>query len=244
MQKRDFSFKNWSLRVAGVVASSAHPFHGVNLNGVTENKGKGSKDHRLNRRLGSYLIFIMGVSLYACASKTLVVDSLPSAAEIQVIFPSGESKLLGVGPTSFNITEFERYPFVFLSAKKDGKQSDLIFLPREFYDRVGELQIPVRNFSQAITASGKSNLEINDSFLSQVIQAQSYIHKKNYDEAQSILVNLTGQFPQSASLWSLLGSSYYLSKKKAKALEAYEKALSLNPQATDIQRLVEQLRKE
>jgi len=197
-------------------------------------------------RRGTVLIVTLisfSLSLWSCAHKNILLDSSPSAGEIQVTLPSGDAKVLGAGPVSFNAEEYQRYQFIFLSAKKDGRQSDMIFVPRELYDRVGEIQIPLKNSIQ-LTGSPKSNHELNDAVLSQVLQAQTYIHKKNYDEAQNILVNLTGQYPQSATLWSLLGSSYYLAKKKTKALEAFEKALALNPQATDVQRLVEQLRKE
>lgn len=197
----------------------------------------------VRRSITSALALFGYLALWGCAHNSLILDSSPTAAEIQVTLPSGDTKSLGAGPVSFNAEEYQRYQFIFLSAKKDGRQSDMIFVPRELYDRVGEIQIPLKNSIQ-LTGSPKSNHELNDAVLSQVLQAQTYIHKKNYDEAQNILVNLTGQYPHSATLWSLLGSSYYLAKKKTKALEAFEKALALNPQATDVQRLVEQLRKE
>ncbi len=59
--------------------------------------------------------------------------------------------------------------------------------------------------------------------------ARDLIHKKQYHDAESLLVEALESEPQNSLLWGLLAESYLKSGKSEKAEEANNKALAINP---------------
>ncbi|MCS6837464.1 MAG: tetratricopeptide repeat protein [Bdellovibrionaceae bacterium] len=193
----------------------------------------------------SFVSFLACVQISGCAtSPQMLIESQPSGAEAEFVLPSGELKKLGQTPLTVKFDEYQKLPYVFLQLSKENIRSELILIPKQHFATLSELNVNLSTLENKRKNQGPQQSEFNDEALSRAILAQQYVYKKDYEEAQNILLTLVSKYPNSATLWGMLGNAYYLGKKKTKSIEAYERALMLNPQATEIRIMLDKISKE
>ena len=75
-------------------------------------------------------------------------------------------------------------------------------------------------------------------------QATQLIGQERYDEALPLLEKARAKDASNHVIWKNLGTVYDGLGRPKEALEAYQRSLGINPQQPEVQRRVEELRKE
>ena len=70
----------------------------------------------------------------------------------------------------------------------------------------------------------------------------SFLKEENHDEALKFFTLNVKLFPEDSNLWDSLGEVYYKMGDKVKALEYYEKALSIDPYMESSKEMVKLLK--
>ena len=200
----------------------------------------GSADLILMRTLkihGWGLLGLLGL-LCACSS-TVQVASNPSGADVWVKpVGSGTEKKLGQTPLNFKPSELEGVPsgsgpLRFRMTKDGYKPVDLIVTD------AGASELSVNVDLEA--GPGFDNPVVLNSHLEKIFTAQQLIQMKNFDEAQKILEGVRERVPTLAVVHELLGGVYFLKGEKLKSLDAFKRALALNPNSVDAINMTETL---
>jgi hypothetical protein len=172
-----------------------------------------------------------------CATSSLTVDSNPPGAQVSVADGSNNQKVLG--PTPIVLTP-SNFPELYtagetLTVSKQGFHSQVIFVPTSHVTANGSLKVNLK--AEEVGQTNQAN-EIAE----QVAHAQQLLFKKDLTEAERVLRELTEKHATIAVFYSLLGNVYYLKKDLSKALSSYERALTLEPNNLDIQKMVRKIK--
>ncbi len=174
------------------------------------------------------------VALSSCSSpRSLKVRSIPEGASVSIIENDGSARPLGVTPLESSES------MQALAIEKDGFEKAHLFIGRfenQNYDYVIRLQ------------KKADDPKANDSRTKQervaliIARANNLISTRRFGEAESILTNLTPDFPFVSVIYDLLGNVNYLQKDFRAALGYYEKSLELNPDNEDTKQVIQRLR--
>lgn len=180
-------------------------------------------------------VFVHFQSVPTVLAQEIIIDSSPSAAKIIISNGSNtQTSEIGTTPFKMTIAQFNKffakdYAYA-IDIKKDG---------------FSDYHLIVSNIGQNninINAALKPNIDINsnkkiDKFINSLFEAQRLIRNKNLDSALSLMDNLEKDYPQYSSIYEFKGGAYYLNKEFKKALSYYRKAVDINPENQDAQRM-------
>ena len=185
---------------------------------------------------------ILASLMTSCASSQLFVESNPPGAEVSWVGMGNTRQKLGNTPL---ILTKANVPGLFsdqvqLTVSKDGYHGESFLIPPasgSIQGRVGATlqEDPV---SKACQDSVSSIIEATEA----VAQTQRLIYRKEYAEAERSLSQLTIKYPAVPVFYSLLGNVRYIQKDLSKALESYERAIALQPQNQETQRMIEKIK--
>ena len=87
----------------------------------------------------------------------------------------------------------------------------------------------------------KQDKDVTDEILAALNLAQSHFYRGEYSEALQVIQESIKKKP-TASAYALGGSIYYVNKELEKAIEAWEIALQINPNMTEIKSILAQVK--
>ena len=121
-----------------------------------------------------------------------------------------------------------------IEMKKDGyKPVDLIVTD------IGSGKIEIHKDLEA--GPGFDNPSKLNAHLERMFAAQQFIQMKRYDDAEKLLTTVREAVPTIAIVHELLGGIYFIKGEKVKALDAFQRALALNPTSVDAVNMANEL---
>lgn len=187
-----------------------------------------------------FLLFITN-----CSSLSLRVNSTPPEAEVTLHTLNGAQKL-GVTPLQLNNEQLSSLPegFTIEVSKPDFLQQK-IMIEKRALSASGEVSVKLQEIS-------KAELKLNDpdvkatieSIARQVAQIQSSLIKKEYIQAEVLTRNMLNTYPYFSVGWNLLGNNYYLQGKTMESINAYQKALTLEPENVETRVILDRLTRQ
>lgn len=119
------------------------------------------------------------------------------------------------------------------------------------WDSLAEIHIMTLRVDRA-KALYRQSLELDQYEKNHVRNVENFINRTGYallkeekiDQALAVFTLNTELFPQSANAWDSLGETYYTKKELPKALTCYKKSISLNPENSAGQKMIQQIEKE
>ncbi|GEM_PF-3536404 len=181
----------------------------------------------------------------SCASSNLKLRTNKPDAQLSVVLPSGEQKVLGVGQIDKTFKELELSgPFTVI-AEKEGFEKQAVFVPKPYLGAeviVNFNLVNRENGKSMESQSSQTNQKINDTFVKGLAHTYSYVQQKEYGLAHSKLQELLVNYPDFASLWGLQGNIYYLQRRYDMAYESYNKAVDLDSSSLEFKNMLEKVK--
>ena len=168
----------------------------------------------------------------ACTTTQLTVNSEPNGADVVIVSDDGREDKLGQTPLNLTPEMMERFPSNNwrMSINKAGFVKDQLFIETKMFRELGKISVkltPEANWKEAYQDMNAYKYLNDVSSMSAEIQAATV--KGDYGRAESIANSLVTRYPKLSVGWNLLGNIYYLQKRMDKAVESYQKSLSINP---------------
>jgi tetratricopeptide (TPR) repeat protein len=179
-----------------------------------------------------YLLLLI-LNLQSCANHSIKLKSVPDGANVSAVESDGSTRSIGKTPVETNESMQS------LLIEKDGFESSRIF--------VGQLDSQHYEYSVKLTPKA-DDPKINDiksryeRLAKNIAKANNLINNKRYSEADSLLVNLTNDYPYVSVGYDLLGNISYLQKDFKRAIGYYQKSLELNPENVETKQVLDRLR--
>jgi hypothetical protein len=173
----------------------------------------------------------MLLALNGACSSTVAITSNPSDAEI-IAKPvgAGAEIKLGKTPTVLDDDALEQVP--------GGSGPVRLQLRKPGYRPVDILVTEISASNLTIHTELEASSGFEDAFtlnqnLDKIFAAQQLIRQRQFQQAQTLLLDTQKTFPQLAVTYELLGGTYYFLGDKGKASEAFQRAVILNPNSVD-----------
>lgn len=176
-----------------------------------------------------------------CAGPSLNVQSTPDKAEVFLIREGQQPVRLGATPltTPTQSLGIQSHRSVQLRVEKAGHRTESFLIPGIMFE--SQVQISTKLEEDKVPVSCQQQSTAIEKVANGVARAQFLLQTKKFDRAEATLQNLINDYPDSSTLWDLLGNVYYLDKRLEKALEAYQESLRLNPENAETKRMVRKL---
>ncbi len=179
-------------------------------------------------------------ALISCSTATYRFSSNPSEAEVFLVSKNGEKKPLGKTPLSVNANEINSgKDSVMIEVKKEGYLPQQLFIGDSYFAKNVESSMVLA--PQATAADTKNQDASMNEIASSVADIQRDIQTKNYDIALTKLSRMQASYPNVATFHSLMGNVHYLEKRLDKSLQSYKKAIALNPNLYEVQKMIEKI---
>lgn len=181
-----------------------------------------------------YFICVLILFFQSCStSSSIKLKSIPDGANVSAIETDGSSRSIGKTPVATS----ESMQSILI--EKEGFESSRIF--------VGRLESQNYEYSVKLTpkAEDPKITDIKSRYerlAKNIAKANNLINNKRYSEADSILVNLTNDYPYVSVGFDLLGNISYLQKDFKRAIGYYQKSLELNPENVETKQVLDRLR--
>lgn len=189
-----------------------------------------------------FIIFIVCslLTLISCSSATYRFSSNPSEADVLLVSKNGEKKALGKTPLNLNAHEVNSSKdALIIEVKKEGYQSQQLFIADSYFAKNVEASVVLAP-QVAATDTKNQDASMNE-IATSVADIQRDIQSKNYDLALTKLSRMQSSYPNVATFYSLMGNVHYLEKRLDKSLQSYKRAISLNPNLYEVQKMIEKI---
>jgi tetratricopeptide (TPR) repeat protein len=178
----------------------------------------------------SLSVFILG----ACSSRSSIkLKSTPEEAVVSAVETDGSFRIIGKTPLETS----ESMQSILI--EKEGFESARIFIGR----------LNSQNYEYSIKLTPKADdpklTDIKSRYerlAKSIAKANNLINKKRYVEAESLLINLTNDYPNVSVGYDLLGNISYMQKDFRKAINHYQRSLELNPENSETKQVLDRLR--
>lgn len=181
-----------------------------------------------------YLITAVILATASCSSpSSLKLKSVPEGANVSALEGDGSTRLIGKTPIETNES------MQTLVIEKDGFETSRIFVGRlhsENYEYSVKLQAKSEDPKMTDIKARHERLAKS------IAKANNLINTKRYAEADSLLVNLTSEYPYVSVGYDLLGNISYLQRDFKRAINYYQKSLALNPENVETKQVLDRLR--
>lgn len=175
-----------------------------------------------------------------CSTSSFNVSSSPDKADVFLSYKGQKVERIGVTPLRMNQADINLNNSAQITIKKEGFESQSFLLPKSIINQNIELNASLEE--QKTPASCQQQTQSVEKVAKVVARSLYMLQTKNFEMAQSLVKNLILDYPNSATLWGILGNAYYMDKQTVKALEAYENSLKLNPESPETKRMVNKLK--
>lgn len=184
--------------------------------------------------------YFLIIILTGCSS-TFEVLSEPNEARVQIV-EEGVFKDIGKTPLSIDTSELDLKSSIFeIIVSKDGYNKQSFFLEERTIPSLGKINVKLENTATEALSAEYIKKSVSK-IASQVSQIQTWLLKKNFTQAEVATKELLNENSNLAVGWNLLGNNYYLQKRFSEAGEAYQKALSIEPDNVETQSILQKLR--
>lgn len=181
-----------------------------------------------------YLLILSLITIVSCSSSSSIkLKSVPEGANVSAIESDGSSRLLGKTPLE------TKESMQSLLIEKDGHESSRIFVGR----------LHSENYEYSVKLAPKAeDPKVTDikarheKLAKSIAKVNNLINNKRYSEADSLLVNLTNDYPYVSVGYDLLGNISYLQKDFRRAINYYQKSLDINPENVETKQVLDRLR--
>lgn len=188
-----------------------------------------------------FVITLSVLVLASCASPGIRVYSEPGEVDVFLVQANRAPKKIGVTPLNLDERDFDwgQNNGVQLKFVKDGYKTESIVLPKT--------KLPSNSSVHALMEKDESNLacqaqgEALRKVAEAVAKSQNFIYKKQFDRAESLLQNLSLDYPNVSVIHDLLGNVYYLRKDLNRSLEAYRRSDTIWPNNIETKRMIRRL---
>ena len=188
------------------------------------------------RRGGAVICALLFVS---CSSTSVTLNSVPEKAKV-VVKPlgSGAVKELGLTPLAVKSDEIEK-AFA-------GSGPLLVEFHKQGYAKRAVLvtDLATQNIDLKVTLDALSGLDDPAEMNAQIetlFEAQRLVRVRRYDEAMKLIGKIKSKVPTLSAPYELEGGVYYISRRFPEALDAYRKAVKLNPRSVEAVRMRDML---
>lgn len=181
------------------------------------------------------LFFVFSVlSLAACStSPAIKLRSFPEGAQVSAVESDGGTRPLGKTPMESDASMES------LLIEKEGYEPVRIF--------VGRMNSQHYEYSVKLTPKAedpkltdmKSRYE---RLAKSIARANNLINTKRFSEAESLLGNLTNDYPNVSVAYDLLGNISYLQRDYRRAINHYQRSIEINPENTETKQVLNRLR--
>lgn len=175
-------------------------------------------------------LIVIPFLFFGCSHLSLKVISDQPESEVFIHTSEGSQKL-GVTPLEIKDDVLERVPPGFtIEVSKSGFYQTKVLVEKRSLSSKGEIKVKLKEMP-------KIEAKINDPDVKAVIEEiarnvssiQSFLLKRNYNQAEVMTKTLLNKFPHLSVAWNLLGNNYYLQGRFDEASENYRKALEIEP---------------
>lgn len=183
----------------------------------------------------SLMSMALAMGLISCASGTIVLESVPSRADV-FITPAGGDQTQSLGQTPLTVKANDL-------AQINGRAGPylLTFKKERFNESKAVItDIPPSDINFRVELAPVSGLEDQDyvnEMLDVVFDAQRLALAGRFDEALQQLKRVQQEVPQLAASYEMEGGIYFLQKRYTDALDAYRTAAKYNPKNPETTRM-------
>lgn len=175
-----------------------------------------------------------------CATGSYQVASTPADANVDAIYANGVRKNLGKTPLNGKDADINPAKLaVTFEITKENFERQQIFVPESATGK--DVTINVNLLPIPVSADAQGNEKRISSVAENVAQIQRDVQGKEYDQALAKINRMIAENPRVATFYSLAGNVYYLQKRTDKALANYKRAKELDPQSTDLAKIIDKL---
>jgi tetratricopeptide (TPR) repeat protein len=189
----------------------------------------------LNKNIVPTLISVIALLQSACAS--VAINSVPTGAEVVLEIPGQKSgKVIGKTPLTTAVSDIAKQAnnaTIVLTIKKQEFQSQSFVIPN-----LGSGKLEISASLQPLSAEGAREINLAVRY---VLEAERQIIDKDYKNALKSIEKAKATFPNMAAAYMFEGIIFGLQNDKQKAIEAFQRALSLDPTDTDVRTLLTEM---
>lgn len=182
-----------------------------------------------------FMLLFSALLMESCSttSSSIKLKSSPEGANVLAIETDGSSRIIGKTPLETS----ESMQSILI--EKEGFESARIFIGR----------LNSQNYEYSVKLTPKADdpklTDIKSRYerlAKSIAKANNLINKKRYVEAESLLINLTNDYPNVSVGYDLLGNISYMQKDFRKAINHYQRSLELNPENSETKQVLDRLR--
>jgi tetratricopeptide (TPR) repeat protein len=182
------------------------------------------------------------MTILSCGTTTnLKFNTTPADAEVRVVDSNGISTTIGKTPFAANDLDVfksnSKYSQIVI--KKDGYVDHDLVITKPLFgaDIVVNAQLKKDENMQNV---GEQTI-VQEKVANGIARANGLIQSKQFEEAETSMLNFVEQFPSVSVGYDYLGNINYLQKRYAKALKYYNRASALNPQNSERKVIIERI---
>lgn len=190
--------------------------------------------------LNLFLFTSAALALTGCASSQfLQIESDPVGADVYLSISGQSSAKVGQTPLQLQSSQIPSGAEAQISISKGNLKSETVFLPATNFSKSGKIFIKLTDTQLPIACLQQ---EASMQKLARgIAESQAMIKSKELDQSEQKLVSLSGEFSNVSVIYDLLGNIHYLKKDLDKALIAYRKSISLNPNNLETTRIIQKI---
>lgn len=179
-----------------------------------------------------HLALIIG--LVACASQgKMKFSSDPEGADVYVVEENGSERKLGATPLEVTGEDFKfsEQQVLDIRFKKSGFVSERVVVDSQSFDRSIDMHLKMKSVVSWHEAyqDPKASPYLAD-IASLAAEIQSAVMAKDFTNAEKLARVMISRYPHVSVGWTLMGNIYYIRKDVGQAIQAYRKALEIDPE--------------
>lgn len=204
--------------------------------------------HTIKNQLFIFAGLLLFVQTLGCStispSAKLDISSEPSGANVVLVSERGTESVLGATPITISddvLRDQDR--ILTIQVNKSGYIKEQISIDTFAAKTRGKILLkltPVANWTEAY--QDKNAQKYLEDVASMAAEIQSATVRGDFIKAERVGRSMVTRYPKLAAGWSLIGNVFYLQKRMADALDAYNKALALDPENQDTRSVVERIK--
>lgn len=191
--------------------------------------------------------FIVILSLTACISapKTIQIVSDPVGAEVFLLDKNGTQTKLGETPLSINEAQIRGFQsdFVAFRFQKEGYEVERVYIDMPSRNIEGNLTVKLKDstdWTQAFV--DKKASKYLDDVAGMTAEIQGALAAKDLSKGEAKARAMVNRYPNLAVGWSLLGNVLFIQNRRSEALEAYNRALGIDPSSQETRNVIERIK--
>ena len=195
-----------------------------------------AKQEKANRKLRNCLLLAATMVSTACASVN--ITSRPSGADVILAIPGQENgKIIGKTPLNSSVGDVAKQTntaTLVVTLKKSGYQSQSYVLPN-----LGSGKLEIAATLQPIGAEDSKEINLAVRY---VLEAERQIIEKDFKGALRSIEKSKASNPNIAAAYMFEGIIYNLQNDEGKAIEAFTRALAIDPTDAELRALLAEVR--